>query len=228
MNHSDIYFDRLAAAFVRGKLLGDGHLFDHLLSDLNADDLETLFKLGKAEGLKLHKFKKTMGLPRVEKVIGILKGLQAENLLDVGTGRGAFLWPLLDQFPTLPIHCLDQLDFRVEGIQAVQAGGYPNIEASLISITDTPFKDQQFDISTALEVLEHIEEIELAIKELIRVTKRFIIITVPSKEDDNPEHIHLLTKQRLTQYFHEQGVTALKFDAVLNHLVLVANLNYPS
>jgi hypothetical protein len=32
-------------------------------------------------------------LPRVRKVLGVLRGVHPANLLDVGSGRGAFLWP---------------------------------------------------------------------------------------------------------------------------------------
>ena len=49
---------------------------------------------------KLHKFKRIDELPRVRRVIGMLRGaLRPTSLLDVGSGRGAFLWPLLDAFP---------------------------------------------------------------------------------------------------------------------------------
>ena len=95
------YFDRLAAAFVRGKLCDDPaaeahvELFARPLDQLTDEELQALIQLGLAHDLRLHKFKRTMDLVRVRKVIGILRGLQPANLLDVGSGRGAFLWPLL-------------------------------------------------------------------------------------------------------------------------------------
>ncbi len=84
------YYAELAAAFVRGKIGG-------------ADDLspEELIGLGRARGLRLHKFKRQSELPRARKVLGVLQGLAPAGLLDIGSGRGAFLWPLLDSFPHL-------------------------------------------------------------------------------------------------------------------------------
>ena len=81
------YYTELAAAFVRGRL------------GIQGLDPDECIELGKQRGLRIHKFKRT-GLPRVVKVIGILKGLMPSNLLDVGSGRGAFLWPTVFNSPT--------------------------------------------------------------------------------------------------------------------------------
>src|SRR5687768_8078680 len=85
----DRYFTRLAAAYVRGKLGRDAPRVSH----------DELIAAGLAGGLRLHKFKRSTELPRVRKVLGLLRGLSPASLLDVGSGRGTFLWPLLDAFP---------------------------------------------------------------------------------------------------------------------------------
>lgn len=77
------YFTELATAFVRGRL--------------NQPDAS--IEAGLEAGLRLHKFKRNTELPRVRTVLGILRGLLPENLLDIGSGRGTFLWPLLASFP---------------------------------------------------------------------------------------------------------------------------------
>ena len=63
---------------------------------------------------------------------------------------------------------------------------------------------------------------EKAIAAAVKMARRYVVVTVPSKPDDNPEHIHLLTKDRLTQLFTEAGCTKLHFDGVEGHLFLVA------
>ena len=37
-------------------------------------------------------------------------GIQPTSLLDIGSGRGTFLWPLLDTLPTLPVIAIDAAD----------------------------------------------------------------------------------------------------------------------
>ena len=91
----ETYFTDLATAFVRGRL-GD--------PAATIDD-------GRKAGLRLHKFKRNTELPRVKRVLGMLRGLAPESLLDLGSGRGTFLWPLLASFPHLPVPGYE-VDFR--------------------------------------------------------------------------------------------------------------------
>ena len=219
------YYLKLAAAYVRGKLapkFPDDPLFSRGLEELSESELEILFSLGRENELKLHRFKISRELPRVAKVLGILKGFQPSEILDIGTGRGVFLWPFLDSFPYTSITCLDLLDYRVEDIQAVHHGGIEQISARHLSIVEAGFPDGSFDGITFLETLEHIPETEKAIEQVCRIARRFIIISVPSKEDDNPEHIHLFDQKRLAELFARQGIEKVKFDHVLNHLIAVA------
>ena len=59
-------------------------------------------------------------------------------------------------------------------------------------------------------------------KAAVRMAKKFVVVTVPSKPDSNPEHIHLLTKDILTRLFTAAGCGHLHFDGVEGHLFLVA------
>lgn len=230
MSSAVAYYARLAAAFVRGKLgdspLREQHqaLFALPLDALSDEQLEELLQFGLAQGLRLHRFKRTMELARVRKVLGVLKGLQPANLLDIGSGRGAFLWPLLDAFPDLPVTALDLLDYRVADMQAVHAGGIEPLTALKMDVTALAFPDHSFDVVTMLEVLEHIPETRRALAEVCRVARRAVIFSVPSKEDDNPEHIHLFDERALVPLLTEQGALHVNASYVLNHLLMVAKM----
>jgi len=209
----------------RAKVLARIHaLLDLPLEWLDDAQLETLILLGRAHGLRLHRFKRTMGLPRVAKVLGVLKSIASAELLDIGSGRGAFLWPLLDAFPWLPITALDTLDYRVADIQAVHDGGVVSLSAVHGDVTQPPFDDAQFDVVTLLEVLEHIPDTAAALHEVCRVARRFVVLSVPSKRDDNPEHIHLFDATRLEVLLHRAGVGRVSYDYVPGHLIAVARI----
>lgn len=221
------YFERLVAAFIRGKLpLEQSHaaLFKKPLDELSVGEMQTLIQLAQDQELRLHRFKRTMELPRVRKVLGILKGLQPGNLLDIGSGRGAFLWPLLDSFPHLSVTCVDVLDHRVADIQAVQRGGIEQLNALKADVKALPFAKRAFDVVTMLEVLEHIPDTRCALAEVCRVAGKFVILSVPSKEDDNPEHIHLFNQQHLQPLLAEQDIRRVSFDYVPNHMIVVARI----
>jgi ubiquinone/menaquinone biosynthesis C-methylase UbiE len=210
---ADRYYTELAAGFVRAKL-------PHAPA-LPAPDL---VRFGLQQGLRLHKFKRTSALPRVRKVLGILRGLVPEDLLDVGSGRGVFLWPLLDAFPTLPVTAIDVLPERVADIQTVAAGGVHRLRASVQDVTRLTMPDHSADVVSFLEVLEHLPQPARALAEAVRVARRFVVLSVPSHEDDNPEHLHLFSKGQLDTLFGAAGVRRVTFDAVLNHLIAIARL----
>jgi ubiquinone/menaquinone biosynthesis C-methylase UbiE len=214
---SEKYFLLIAAAFVRGR---SGAAACSEVDELSNTELTSLVQQGLDSGLKIHKFKKTMGLARVSKILGVLRGLQPESLLDVGSGRGAFLWPLLDQFRYLPVTCVDLRADRVADIEAVRTGGISNVRALRMDAENLDLQDEAFDVVTMLEVLEHMPNPERAIGEALRVSRRAVLLSVPSHEDDNPEHIHVLGRKELEKMIAASGFK-VSFDQVLNHLLAV-------
>lgn len=192
------------------------------LLELTSNEIDELLEIGKQKQLKLYYFKDKEDLPRVTIVLGFLKNIYPTSILDVGSGRGVFLFPLLREFPNTNITSIEILPNRLELLNTIRLGGIDNLEVHNQDLTNLTFMDNSFEVVTILEVLEHIKEVKQAIKEAIRVSKRFIVITVPSKEDNNPEHIHLLTKDIFIKIFNEYGITNLKFSGVNGHLFLVA------
>ena len=221
---------KLACAWVRGVSLRTGQ--PALTSDLTAkpvdqltpEDEQCILAAGKKAEMKLYRFKNHHDLPRVKRVLGILSGLQPESLLDVGSGRGVFLFPFLNAFPGIPVTSLDLLPHRVELLSDVQRGGYPHLTALEQDITQWQMPEASFDVVTLLEVLEHIPNVEEAIRAAVRLAKRGVVVSVPSKPDDNPEHIHLLTKDILTKLFAVAGCTKLHFGGVNGHLIMMATI----
>jgi SAM-dependent methyltransferase len=199
------YFSELATAFVRGRL-------DNPAAGI--DD-------GIAAGLRLHKFKQGCELPRVRKVLSMLRALAPENLLDVGSGRGTFLWPLVATLTEVQVTAIDVSEQRASDIDAVHRGGVCRLQGFRMDVCDIAFPDASFDGVTILEVLEHLHDPEAALRQAIRVARRFVIASVPSIPDDNPEHIHLFTVNRLREMAIDAGCEQPKIDHVLNHRILI-------
>lgn len=200
------YYAELAWAFLRGRLP-------------DAGDGAKLLTAAREAGLRWNKFKRKSGPPRVTQVLAILEGLAPRSLLDIGSGRGAFLWPMVARFEDLEVTAVDRLAHRVADIEAVRAGGIARVRAHLADVTALPFEDESFDIVTVLEVLEHLEDPAAAAREVLRVASRFVIASVPSHEDDNPEHIRLFTRDSLTELFEGAGAERVQIVYVLNHMI---------
>lgn len=164
----------------------------------------------------------------MQAVLGFLRGIvaagQCETLLDVGSGRGVFLFPLLREFPDLDVTSIDLLPHRVELLECIRLGGIGNLHPGLGDIRDVPLPDKSFDVVTLLEVLEHIPDTEKAVRNAVRLARRYIIVSVPSRPDDNPEHIHLFSNEDLLNLFLNAGCSKVKFMSVTNHRVMAAYL----
>jgi len=212
---ADRYYLELALAFVRGRRPD--------LAERGLPPAE-LLEVARAEGLSLHKFKRNATLPRVGKVLGILRGLMPAELLDVGSGRGTFLWPLLDELPWLPVTAIDADPIRARDLRAVREGGIERLRAIQADVGALPLPDGAVGVATVLEVLEHLEQPQAAVDELVRVARSFVVASVPSKPDDNPQHIQLFTPDSLRAMFMRAGARRVQIEHVPNHLVAVVRV----
>ena len=218
-----------AAACVRGAAMEQPGLLSQALLEkpldaLTQQDFAAILQAGEAAGLRLYHFKKKELLPRVKVVMGFLRGICPESLLDVGSGRGVFLLPFLREFPWVPVTSVDILPHRVQMLSRMAHGGMENLTALEENICTWQAEENSFDVVTLLEVLEHIPQVEKAVANAVRLARRFVVVSVPSQPDNNPEHIHLLTKDILTKLFTDAGCTKLHFDGVNGHLILVATV----
>jgi cyclopropane fatty-acyl-phospholipid synthase-like methyltransferase len=208
---TDRHYLELAAAWVRG-----------VEPSLVRETDEATVEAAIGAGLRVHRFKRMSQLPRVRRVLGILRSFAPSTLLDIGTGRGAFLWPLLDEIPEVDVTCLDVLEHRVSDIEAVRRGGISRVRAvqgDICTLAHDSVIFRRFDVVTALEVLEHVENPGAAARAMLDVAERAIVVTVPSKPDDNPEHLRLFTKASLSELF--EGARRIEIGGVLDHMVAV-------
>lgn len=201
----DRYFTELATAFVRGRL----------------DQPEAAIADGLEAGLRLHKFKSNAALPRVQRVLGILRGLAPVSLLDIGSGRGTFLWPLLAAFPELPVTAIDASERRASDLAAVRRGGIDRLSVARMDIRNPAFAPGSFDVVTMLEVMEHLTTPDAALAHAVRLARRFVLLSVPSVPDDNPEHLHLFTVEQLRAMSASVGAARITLEHVLNHRILL-------
>jgi hypothetical protein len=134
------------------------------------------------------------------------------------------VWPLLDELPHLPITATDLVDRRVRFFSCVARGGVERLTALRADMTALPFAEGSAGCVTALEVLEHLpgDGPERAAREAMRVARTAVIVTVPSHEDNNPEHLHLFDGPRLQAMFRAAGARRVAIEHVLNHIIAVA------
>jgi len=114
-------------------------------------------------------------LGRLEDYISGLEGIH--SVLDVGCGEGYVAARVREVLPNAS-YCAMDIDAELveEAGTAIPCAGKVVADACGL-----PWRDRQFDLVLALEVLEHIEQPEAALAEIARVTRRAAIISVPNE-----------------------------------------------
>jgi len=172
-------------------------------------------------------------LPRISKILGILKSIRPESILDVGSGKGRALWPMLETLPNTSILCVDPVEWRCEVINAVHNGGIRRVQAVPGDIRDIPYRDNYFDVVTALEVLEHIPMATDALHQMMRIAGKFVVLTVPSKPDNNPEHVHFFNQKYILEMIHRiekqlnKETTKIQIEYAGNSMIVLIGFQRP-
>lgn len=105
------------------------------------------------------------------------------SLLDVGCGEGVLVHRWAQRLP----------DVRMVGIdlqeQSIQAGWSqrqaPNLEYRVMQagradlVENLPFAANEFDLASAIEVLEHVPDPEHTLAEMARCARRHLLVSVP-------------------------------------------------
>ena len=226
------YYTEYTVAAVRGALLRRG--LSSLLSqaaltvplDAVTDEIEReIFSVAAAQDIRLYDFKRShRNLPRVSRVLGFLHGVQPSSLCDIGSGRGVFLLPLMNELPGVDVTAVDLLPARCEMLNDLALGGVERLRVIMGDICRGAIDGVSADVVTVLEVLEHIEDYRAAIRAAVRAARRYVVASVPSHPDENPEHIHLLSAKELTDAFLEAGASRVRTEGVPGHLIVFATL----
>jgi len=98
-----------------------------------------------------------------------------KTLADIGCGNGIFLKHLKDNNPDIETIGVDRSESALSFYEGQKTIG---------DIALLPFKDNAFDCVTCLEVIEHlpVPVYITALKELCRISKKYVIISVPFQE----------------------------------------------
>lgn len=152
-------------------------------------------------------------------IIGKIAELAPESFLDAGCGEGFVSSYLMERLPGLAIAGFDW------NPQSVQMASERNPAASYMvaDITSLPFAADSFDVSGCFEVLEHLYEPESALSELLRVSRKAVVLSVPhepwfcmanvargknldiSPKGSDPDHRQFWSRQAFREFVAQQA-----------------------
>lgn len=144
---------------------------------------------------------------------------QNNRLLDVGCGAGSLLEKAAE------------LNWEVEGVEvsssAVESLRRKNLKVFHGTLTEAAYPDDYFDVVTASEVIEHVEDPAEVLREIARILrpKGLLWMTTPNGNGIStkvlgtnwsviapPEHLHLFSAKGLRKLLTEAGFSDCRFD----------------
>jgi 2-polyprenyl-3-methyl-5-hydroxy-6-metoxy-1,4-benzoquinol methylase len=99
------------------------------------------------------------------------------SVLDVGCGEGVLVHQWAQR---LGDRRVVGIDLQEESIQAGWAERQaPNLEYRVMHAENLPFAENEFDLASAIEVLEHVPDPEHTLAEMARCAERHLLVSVP-------------------------------------------------
>ncbi len=139
---------------------------------------------------------------------------QGDKVLDVGVGTGRLLGKLKGNFKKFGV------DISSKYLKLAKS---QNIDVCMAFVEELPYSDSSFDLIVTTDVLEHVLDLNTAVKEILRVLKPdgTLIVRVPYKESlkaymqSDYKYVHL-------RNFDEYSLS-LFFQKIMNCKVLEYN-----
>jgi SAM-dependent methyltransferase len=105
---------------------------------------------------------------------GCLPASPPDTVVEIGLGEGEIANRLTQQYPDATVVGIDLPD--VDLAEEWRGRGVVGAFADAMAL---PFKDKSADLVLAIEVLEHLPEPETALREIARVARHRVILSVP-------------------------------------------------
>lgn len=107
----------------------------------------------------------------------LLAAAAPRSLLDVGCGEGVLVHKWAQRLPAARVV---GIDLEEDSIQAGwQERRAPNLEYRVMKAENLPFADGEFELASAIEVLEHVPDPEHTVAEMARCASGHLLVSVP-------------------------------------------------
>jgi SAM-dependent methyltransferase len=100
-----------------------------------------------------------------------------QSLLDVGCGEAVLTYQWAQRLTPRRVVGIDLEDPSIQAEWEQRKA--PNLEYRIMKAERMPFADSEFDVATAIEVLEHVPDPAHTVAEMARVAERWLLVSVP-------------------------------------------------
>src|SRR3954453_1577325 len=100
-----------------------------------------------------------------------------QSLLDIGCGEAILTHRWAQRLPPRRVVGLDLEDPAIQAEWEKRQA--PNLEYKIMKAENLPFADDEFDVTTAIELLGPLPDPEHTVDEMARVAERWLLVSVP-------------------------------------------------
>jgi 2-polyprenyl-3-methyl-5-hydroxy-6-metoxy-1,4-benzoquinol methylase len=149
----------------------------------------------------------------------LLATAAAQSLLDVGCGEGVLTQRWANRLAPGRVVGIDLADPTLQSEWAQRTAR--NLEYRVQRAEQLPFADGEFDVATAIEVLEHVPNPDRTLEEMTRVARTHLLLSVPREPlwrvlnvvrgayvadfGNTPGHIHHWSRRAFVQRASRHG-----------------------
>jgi 2-polyprenyl-3-methyl-5-hydroxy-6-metoxy-1,4-benzoquinol methylase len=142
-----------------------------------------------------------------------------QSVLDVGCGEGVLTYRWAQRLGDAPVLGLDLEDPKLRAEWETRRRD--NLRFATMPPDSLPCEDDEFDLATAIEVLEHVPDPEQTVSEMARVARRHLLVSVPREPlwralnmargaylrdlGNTPGHVNHFTKRGFTALLAGHG-----------------------
>jgi SAM-dependent methyltransferase len=151
-------------------------------------------------------------------IVGLVERTGARSILDVGCGEGFTMRELRES--GLGVTTVG-VDYSPAALAWSQANSVARSPLHVADVHHLPFSDNSFDLVLCLEVLEHVPNSGLGLRELLRVARDHVLVSVPHEPffrganflrgkhvrslGNDPEHLHTYSGRAFYRLVSAQG-----------------------
>jgi SAM-dependent methyltransferase len=108
---------------------------------------------------------------------GLFELASPDSVLDVGCGEGVLVHQWAQRLGERRVVGIDLEEASIQAGWAERQA--PNLEYRVMEAANLPFAANEFDLASAIEVLEHVPDPEHTLDEMARCAERHLLVSVP-------------------------------------------------
>ncbi|WP_161626074.1 hypothetical protein [Hugenholtzia roseola] len=230
--HIDQFYPQLATSLVRGLVqkMAESPDFENTnasnlpayftkpLIDLTPQEMQEIVSFGVERRFEDLLLLQKRELSEVEdKIFSVMRGIQPDNLFDVGGIENSLLWQLAHEFRFLPIFSLAADKSYTPLLLAMHQGGMGNLSTKNFDNLETvlgQFANNHFDVALCSEYLYKAENWKSIATHLCRMVKRFVIFVFPKKDPRFEE-------KALREFLKSQDIFQIRLEQTEDYFVFI-------